>query len=524
MIRIWSFIAGFILLNITVSAQKDSSALQFAEIITPALVSEYLHVLASDSLEGREAGAPGQKKAAMYLKDQFEAFGLEPLVKTETGKSYFQSFNLVRRTWNEVYINVGKSRKTFLADFYAYGDVEFAKAQKIPVVFGGYGINSEKYSDYKNIDVKGKGVVIFMGEPFADGKSLVSGKASSSDWAQDWRRKATEAKKQGAEAVFIVVGSTNKDFENRLNALKHHLGQPALSFDYKQRGGSAFFVPVSLAAEMLKTTEAELQEARKALADPAAKRKKFKSAQVEVKVSVDKSVFDTENVLAFLEGNEKKDEVIVVTAHYDHLGIEDGRIYYGADDNASGTAAVVAVAKAFSEADKDGKGPKRSILFMPVTAEEKGLLGSEYYTDRPVIPLENTVANINIDMIGRIDTLHQTPDYIYLIGSDRLSTTLHAISEKAASTYTPDIELDYRYNKRDDPNRFYYRSDHYNFAKNNIPVIFYFNGVHEDYHQPTDTVDKIDFEKVSKISRLIFYTLWDLANYDQAIEVDVEAE
>ncbi len=524
MIRIWSFVIGILLSQVAAYSQKDPSASRFAEIITPSVVGEYTRVLASDSLEGRGTGAPGQKKAAEYMRNKFESFGLEPIVRTETGKSYFQRFNLVEKSWNEVYIKVGKERKEFLADFYAYGDVEFPEAEKLSIVFGGYGVDSDNYSDYANMDIKGKGVVIFMGEPFAEGKSLVTGDALGSEWAQDWRKKATEARKKGARAVFIVVGNTYNDFENRLNTLKHHISQPMLSFDYKQRGGSAFFVPARLAAAMLKTTEADLVEAKKALSDPAAKRKTFKSAPVEVKVTVDKTVFDTENVLGFLEGNEKKDEVIVVTAHYDHLGIEDGKIYYGADDNASGTAAVIALANAFAEADKDGKGPKRSILFMPVTAEEKGLLGSEYYTDKPVIPLENTVANINIDMIGRVDTLHDTPDYIYLIGSDRLSTTLHNISEKAAKTYLPEVELDYRYNKKGDPNRFYYRSDHYNFAKNNIPVIFYFNGVHEDYHQPTDTIDKIDFDKVSKITRLIFHTVWDLANYDQSIEVDVEVE
>jgi Zn-dependent M28 family amino/carboxypeptidase len=172
-------------------------------------------------------------------------------------------------------------------------------------------------------------------------------------------------------------------------------------------------------------------------------------------------------------------------------------------------------------AKKEGHGPKRSMLFMTVSGEEKGLLGSEYYADNPVFPLENTVVDLNIDMIGRIDENH-APDsnYVYIIGSDKLSTELHALSEETNKTYAG-IEFDYTYNDENDPNRFYYRSDHYNFAKNNIPVIFYFTGVHEDYHQPTDTVDKIMFQKMEKIARLIFHTAWEIANRDERLKVDV---
>ncbi|MEM9024923.1 MAG: M28 family peptidase, partial [Bacteroidota bacterium] len=195
----------------------------------------------------------------------------------------------------------------------------------------------------------------------------------------------------------------------------------------------------------------------------------------------------------------------------------------GADDDGTGTVSLLEIAEAFQQAKANGHGPRRSILIMPVAGEEKGLLGSRYYTDFPVFPLENTVANLNIDMIGRMDEHHQDPNYVYLIGSDRLSTDLHAVSEAANADYV-NIALDYTYNKPDDPNRFYYRSDHYNFARNGIPVIFYFSGVHEDYHKPTDTIDKIDFEKVEKTARLVFYTAWELANRAERIRVDGEVE
>jgi Zn-dependent M28 family amino/carboxypeptidase len=227
-----------------------------------------------------------------------------------------------------------------------------------------------------------------------------------------------------------------------------------------------------------------------------------------------------ENIIGYIEGTDLKDELLVITAHYDHLGTkEDSLIYNGADDNGSGTSSIMEIAQAFMLAKKEGNGPRRSVLIMPVSGEEKGLLGSKYYADNPIYPLENTIANLNVDMIGRIDDYHDNPDYVYLIGSDRLSTELHQISEDVNKQYI-NLELDYKFNEEEDPNRYYYRSDHYNFAKNNIPVIFYFNGVHADYHKTSDTVDKIHFGKIQKISRYIFLTAWELANRNERPKLD----
>ena len=230
----------------------------------------------------------------------------------------------------------------------------------------------------------------------------------------------------------------------------------------------------------------------------------------------------SENVLAYIKGTEKPEEVIVISAHLDHIGVHNGEINNGADDDGSGTVSILEIAEAFKIAVDKGHGPKRSILFLHVTGEEKGLLGSKYYTDiDPVFPLEQTVCNLNIDMIGRTDPKRESTNrnYLYLIGSDKLSTELHNISEEINSKYC-NIEFDYTYNDDNDPNRFYYRSDHYNFAKNNVPVIFYFNGTHDDYHKPTDTPDKIDYDLLENRTRLIFYTAWELANRDNRIVVD----
>jgi len=224
-----------------------------------------------------------------------------------------------------------------------------------------------------------------------------------------------------------------------------------------------------------------------------------------------KGTGDSENVVAFIEGSEKPEEVLVISAHYDHLGIKDGAIYNGADDNGSGTSAVMEMAQAFKLAENAGHRPKRSILFLHLTAEEIGLQGSEYYTNNPIFNLDNTIANLNIDMIGRVDSRHKDDsNYIYLIGADRISKELHYISEKINNQYF-NINLDYTFNDENDRNRYYDRSDHYNFAKHKVPVIFYFNGEHDDYHQSTDTADKINYNLLERRTKLIFATAWHLA-------------
>ena len=250
----------------------------------------------------------------------------------------------------------------------------------------------------------------------------------------------------------------------------------------------------------------------------------FQSRQVTRPDNINQDNIDwvkTENVAAIIEGSTYPNEYIVLTAHLDHVGIENGEIFNGADDDGSGSMALLEIAEAFKLAELDGNRPKRSIVILHVSAEEKGLLGSKYYTDNPLYPLDETITNLNVDMIGRTDPTRNSnnDEYIYLIGTDRLSTMLHETSEKV-NYKTVNLELDYRFNALDDPNRFYERSDHWHFAKNNIPVIFYFSGTHEDYHQPTDTAEKIRYDLLTKRTRLIFHTAWEIANMDEKIEVD----
>ncbi|GEC72120.1 peptidase M28 [Flavobacterium flevense] len=229
---------------------------------------------------------------------------------------------------------------------------------------------------------------------------------------------------------------------------------------------------------------------------------------------------DSENIWAYIEGTEKPDEVVVISAHYDHVGTKNDAIFNGADDDGSGTVALLEIAQAFQLAKKEGHGPKRSILFLHVTAEEHGLHGSRYYIENPLFPIKNTVANINIDMIGRRDEAHAASNnYVYLIGADRLSSELDEICKTVNEKYVQ-LNLDYKYNALNDPNNFYRRSDHYNFAALGIPSVFIFNGTHADYHRKTDTPDKIEYDALTKRTQLTFNIAWELANRENRIVVD----
>lgn len=234
----------------------------------------------------------------------------------------------------------------------------------------------------------------------------------------------------------------------------------------------------------------------------------------------DENLPDSENIWAYIEGSEKPNEVVVISAHYDHVGMKNGEIYNGADDDGSGTVALLEIAQAFQIAKNEGNGPKRSVLILHVTGEEHGLHGSRYYSENPLFPLANTITDVNIDMIGRSDEFHKdSNNYVYLIGSDYLSTDLYNICEDTNKNYI-NLFIDYKFNDRNDPNRFYYRSDHYNFAKNGIPSVFLFNGVHADYHKPTDEVEKIEFDALTKRTQLAFAIAWELANRDNRPVVD----
>lgn len=482
-------------------AQQDPS-ITYANTITSKDLKEYLNILASDALEGRETCERGQKMAAAFIEYHFKNNGLAPIINTPSGFSYLQNIDLVTKAAGEAWINVGEQTHSNNDNFIFIGESVYQKPKKSKLIFVGEG----REEDYNAVDVMRKSVIIYS----------IVGQEERND-------KATLAKYHGASEVFMIQSGEDNDFQELIQKQRKSQNSGRLNFPPgpNEKTNEYFLVSTSLGTQILNTNTKHLLSAiQKSKKGKYSSLIQLKSEEITFYVNQKYKKVSTENVLGFIEGTDKKDEIIVVTAHYDHEGIDGDKIYNGADDNGSGTVSVLEVAQAFSIAKQKGHGPRRSILFMTVTGEEKGLLGSTYYVNNPVLPLASIIVNLNIDMVGRIDKLHENnPNYIYLIGSDILSDQLHQVSETINATYVK-LDLDYTFNDINDPNRFYYRSDHYNFAKNNIPVIFYFNGTHKDYHRPTDTVDKINFELLEKRAKLIFHTAWEIANMEDRIEVD----
>ncbi|MCX6295299.1 MAG: M28 family peptidase [Bacteroidetes bacterium] len=491
--------------------QKDTIAIRYSKNITVADMSKNLHVLASDEYEGRETGKKGQKMAAEYISTQFKNAGILPYINN----SYFQEFPLNLIIPQPAEISIGGKRFEGNKDYYNFPGQSEQTINEKNLLFLGYGIEEKNYNDYKGVDVKNKIVMILAGEPFSkDSVSIITGKKTASLWSTYYKVKLEKARESGVLALLIVVNDVAKDLVDN----KHRVESPSMKLDIGKTEMPIIYISKDMANFILKKqTVDKLKNEISKSGKPVAK-KTLQNIVITIKNSSKK--ISSENVLGYIEGGDLKDELIIVTAHYDHLGIDGKVVFNGADDDGSGTVAVINLAETFAKAKKGGHGPRRSMLFMTVAGEEKGLLGSAYYAEHPVFPLKNTVCDLNIDMIGRIDEKHaNNPNYIYLIGADKLSSQLNSISEVANKTYS-NLELDYTYNDEKDKNRFYYRSDHYNFAKNGIPVIFYFNGVHVDYHKETDEVEKINFEKMEKIARLVFFTAWELANRNERIVVD----
>ena len=488
-----------------VYAQEDLS-LKYANSITSEELKDHLSILASDALEGRETGERGQKMAATYIEHYFKSNNLEPIVNTPSGFSYLQSFDLVKIMPTVGWIKVVDETYNIFEDIVYTGNRNFNEPVRSTLVFIGEG----NPNDYEALAAEGKNVLIY-----STGDRIYRA------------QKAEMAYQKGAKNVFIIQEGSSDNFNRMVNMYKRYAstGKLTLTPEPEEAESGYFLISELLGASILNTDEKILKNAvEKSRQGKYASLIKLKSKEITFYARQEIEQVSTENVLGFIEGTDKKNEYIIITAHYDHVGKDGEKIYNGADDDGSGTVAVMEIAQAFAFAMKEGNSPRRSILFMTVSGEEKGLLGSSYYVTHPLLPIEHTIANLNIDMIGRVDEKHvENPNYIYLIGSDKLSTELHALSEKTNATYSK-LELDYMYNADSDPNRFYYRSDHYNFAKNNIPVIFYFNGTHEDYHKPTDTVDKIEFNIFEKRVRLIFHTAWEIANREDRIMVDVNPE
>lgn len=485
---------------------KVADPVPYAETITQDDLKEHLYTYASDEFEGRETGQPGQKKAVEYLKAHYESLGI-PAAKADG--NYFQEVPLEVSNVPEGSISINNTVFELGENVVSFSSAE---GNYENVVYVGYGIEEGDYSDYKDVDVTGKLVLIKAGEPVdGDGNYIISGSAEKSVWSnmsEGMGKKAELAQSKGAKGILYYDSQNYPRYKGYFGFMKtNNSGRMQLAGDNTET------ILIILDEKSAKAIYSDIENENATKTIPTSIALNIASANDKV---------SSENVVAILKGTEKPDEYVIISSHLDHIGVTaDGQINNGADDDGSGSVALLEIAQAFKKAADAGNGPKRSIVFLHVTGEEKGLLGSQYYTDvDPIFPLDQTVVDLNIDMIGRIDPNYKgARNYLYLIGSDKLSTELHNLSEEVNKKYT-NIEFDYTYNDENDPNRFYYRSDHYNFAKNNIPIIFYFNGTHADYHRPGDTPDKINYDLLENRTRLIFYTAWEIANKDKRLVVD----
>lgn len=503
---------------------QNKDAIKYSAPINKERAYQHLSILASDEYEGRETGKKGAWMAAEYIKKQFQSFGLVGPVKGSKDP-YLQPVGITSKKLINISLTVGNQPKENLNDFYILAQTVPAggfNVKSSSVIFAGYGLNKDNFNEYADIDVAGKVVLIFAtGDPTAKtaAQTTQGRRPQSSVGSQQAKIKYLAEHK--AAGVLVI----NERVDNLSSEMKAYLGEGSVGLKREENANSSqntlpiVTVGTTVANQILAGASTNIADVKKKIAET------LKPATVVINTPISFSAKPVEeevkadNVLGFLEGSDPKlkHEVLVITGHYDHIGLVNDpnatdKVNNGADDDGSGTTGVLMMAEAFAKAKKAGHGPKRSILFMTVCGEEKGLWGSEWYSEHPVFPLANTITNLNIDMIGRGDDDRPGDNnFVYIIGSNMLSDDLDRIGKKANADYV-NLVLDEKYNNRTDPNRFYYRSDHYNFAKHGIPVIFYFNGVHKDYHQPGDEVSKIDFPMLAKRAQLVYYTAWELAN------------
>ncbi len=503
---------------------KVSDSQAYVSSIDAEILKRHLSVIASDSLEGREMATEGEHKTTAYISGVFRSIGLKQPMGTN---NYLQGFEVVKDSIVAATIQI--DGKTF--SLFTYGRIEpwlnnTADLSTSEIVFAGYGIDTLQYNDYANIDVNGKTVLICDGEPKADSSHfshyIITGTTKRSPWSRypnGDSKKLAAAKAHGAKAVFVFDPSLDTI---AASYIRYAVGgfHPPHSEETEQNN-ICMVIGNPIAKVLL--GEAKYNEIFSLLHSKKGLPTSFtieKPLQYHFKKETAHKT--SNNVVGYIEGTDKKNEYVIVSAHNDHLGTHNGMIYHGADDNGSGTSGLMGIAQAFATAASKGMRPRRSVIFLSVTGEEKGLFGSKNYVAHPLFPLEQTVADVNTDMIGRVDSAHEArrdSNYLYVIGAGRLSSELYTINERNNKEHIG-LKLDYLFDSLDDPNRFYYRSDHYEFAQKNIPIVFYFDGVHKDYHRPSDTFDKIDFPLMATRARLAFLTAWEIANRDERLKVD----
>jgi hypothetical protein len=481
-----------------VKAQKIPDPRPFAKTITAEDLKKHLYIVASAEFEGRETATEGQRKAAAYIENQFRSLGLKP----GNGDSYQLQYPVFQDSLESATLSVNDKAFALNQDFFTPVSDYTSEMGAADVVFAGYGVSDSTRDDYKGLNVRGKIVLVLAGNP--PGAQAPTGRA-----ARRFAFAKQEAAQKNGAAGILILSSTppriNRDPKGNMSMTEF----PRAIFP------NAFYITDAIGKAIAGDDFAAVQN--------GSSLGKIYAANLKLGVKKTTLHLQSSDVLGFLEGSDLKDQILVISAHYDHLGKRGNVIYYGADDDGSGTVSILELAEAFAKAKAAGKGPRRSILFLANSGEEKGLFGSQYYSEHPSYPLEKTTADLNIDMIGRIDPNRKVGDstnYVYVVGSDKLSTELKPIGEANNKKYSK-LELDYKFDDPSDPEMIYYRSDHFNFARKGVPIIFYFDGIHKDYHQPSDTPDKINYDIMEKRARFVFYTAWEMADRPDMMKRDI---
>ena len=512
------------------SAAAVSNAARFGNTdgITAAQLKNYLEFIASDELEGRDTPSRGLDIAAMYIADHLKSWGIKPAGDNGT---FFQKFPLKRSKIDTQNTRLELNNQSFVYGEDFLSSVTAANISGSQIVYASHGwvLKSKNINPYEGIDVKDKIVVVVNSLPKGVTFQDLKGKAG-----EDWFSPPLYAQANGAKAV-IAFGTFSNLANWRLS-----------KYDQTEKGALEFGTPQNEITIPTITANPRLIAAlfqgeklngsnvyNKAITQEFADAFDLKATKkINLSVAVKSENTHSQNVVGILEGSDPvlKNEYVAIGAHYDHVGMNpfiggDDKIWNGADDDGSGTVAVLAMAEAFS---KGAQRPKRSILFIWHAGEEKGLWGSRYFTDNPTVPINSIITELNIDMIGRAQAagdenpknkLLPKPNEVFLIGSKMMSTELGEISEATNKSFL-NMSFNYKYDDPNDPEQFFYRSDHYNYARKGVPIIFYMDGDHADYHQPSDSVEKIDFVNMERIARTIFATGWELANRPTRPKVD----
>ena len=490
-------------------AQKGAPLTKFSKVITAEALKEKLSVIASAEMEGRETASPGQKKAAAYIESEFKRMGLMP----GNGDSYQQTYPVYQDNLSAKAIFVNGTLFEWDKDFtFSLQTISNGKWDYSNVVFAGYGIvdDAKGINDYAGLDVKGKLVIILEGTSSGMPAMGQGGNRAFNANPASPMAKMRAATTKGAAGLLVVSASFPRKTPTET---KGNL--------YLKKNDAAGFLMANIS---MNVANAILAKTSTSINDLGSVSKGDYNSDVTLVATKKTDNLESSNVIAYLPGTDKKEEYLFLTGHYDHLGKKGNVIWYGADDDGSGTVGVMQMAEAFAAAAKKGKSPRRTIVFMTVSGEEKGLWGSQYYSEHPIFPLEKTTADLNTDMIGRVDTERTSADslnYVYVIGHDKLSSDLPIINE-AANKQSSKITLDYKYDDPNDKNMIYYRSDHYNFARKGVPILFFYDGMLlADYHKPTDTIEKINFELMRKRTEMVFFTACEIANRDEMLKRDI---